>query len=448
MLKSPEAYLSELSFEPPESQSRSLSSGEKIFIEKYLGLEAFERLPEVVPEDGQVLLMPEQPEAGLPDALDTREQEPEAAEPAPLDAAPEEATAIEAREKALEAPPLIDEMEAPAPETGEPAGKTPEVITSRVSGEAFSENAPQDMQRAELPTIEAADVATFLPETALQAPPDEASRQFVAVKEPGQFPEISVETARKEAPETEKTGGDQGSGIEPAEPETAVLPESRNAEPALQESPVTGNAAAESERPADSVESVSVNESITESGAPVSTCAVEAVKTAAVSVKSAEQEKEAEKSLREKLKNEPEIQMVSFFTAGQLFLLPVMSIQEVLRHQELIKVPQAPEFVAGVINLRGHVMPIVHLSALLTNASEHPYSGKNFIIVCGTEQLKIGLVIDRINSMHLLPQSKIIWNAESKLGDSAEFLCAIANMDEKVCGIVEPESIAQKILSP
>ena len=47
-----------------------------------------------------------------------------------------------------------------------------------------------------------------------------------------------------------------------------------------------------------------------------------------------------------------------------------------------------------------------------------------------------------------MPQKKIIWNAEAKLGDAAEFLCAIADLDDKVCGIVAPENIAQKILAP
>lgn len=155
-----------------------------------------------------------------------------------------------------------------------------------------------------------------------------------------------------------------------------------------------------------------------------------------------------ELTLREKMRAESEVQMVSFFVENQLFLLPVAAIHEVIRHMELIKVPQAPDFVAGAINLRGNVIPIVHLSSLLTNAAEHFYDEKKFIIICGTENLRLGLIIDRISSMHLLPQDKIIWNAEAKLGEAADFLYAIVNLNEKVCGVVAPELIAQKIISP
>lgn len=152
-------------------------------------------------------------------------------------------------------------------------------------------------------------------------------------------------------------------------------------------------------------------------------------------------------TLRELLKDEKEIQAVSFYVADQLFLLPVAAIQEVLRHLELVKVPKAPDFVAGVVNLRGRVTPLVYLSALLTNRSERNYSDKNFIIVCGSDTLQIGLIIDRINSMHVIPRENIIWNAEAKLGDAAEYLAALATLDDKVRGIVAPEVITQKILA-
>jgi len=151
-------------------------------------------------------------------------------------------------------------------------------------------------------------------------------------------------------------------------------------------------------------------------------------------------------ALREKWRKMAEIQMVSFFVAGQIFLLPVEGIQEVVRHMELIKVPQAPEFVAGVINLRGAVTPVIQLSALLTNAGIKGYDERNFIIITGTDKLQLGLIIDKVSNMHMVPQNKIIWNPESKLAEAAEFLNAIVDLDDHVCGMVAPEAITRLIL--
>lgn len=118
-----------------------------------------------------------------------------------------------------------------------------------------------------------------------------------------------------------------------------------------------------------------------------------------------------------------------------------------MRHIELVKVPLAPPFVAGVINLRGRVTPLIHLGALLTAVPGCDYTERNFILVCGTEQLQLGLIIDRVNSMHMLDQDKITWNVETKLGEGAEYLCAVADLDDRVCGILAPETIIQKLLS-
>lgn len=155
----------------------------------------------------------------------------------------------------------------------------------------------------------------------------------------------------------------------------------------------------------------------------------------------------AEISQRDKMRQATEIQVVSFFVAGQLFLLPVAGIQEVLRYMELVKVPQAPDFIAGAINLRGTVIPLIHLSALLTNSTSWTYDEHSFIIVTGAEDMQLGLIIDKVSSMHLIPQQKIIWNVESKLGEAGEFLNALVDLDDRVCGMVAPEMIKQKLFS-
>lgn len=340
MLKSPEEYLSNLSFAPPEQGDHKLTPGERVFIEKYLGLDAFERLPELVPEETPVLL----PVKTLPP-------------PKQIVIAPEA------------------QMEEPAPAAMKIAQEPQEQIKS-APVTAKPATAPVKIaEKQAQPAIVSADIAEE------KKPPPKAAKSLPT------RPQTVTKTPQA-APVATKKMSSAPQRLSPAE---------KSAAQALEKTEV---------RPEYSLPSI-----------------------------------------RELLKEESEIQMVSFFISGQIFLLPVIAIQEVLRHQELIKIPRAPDFVAGVINLRGRVTPLIYLSALLTNNQKHVYSEKNFIIICGTQQLQIGLIIDRINSMHLLPQAGIIWNAEAKLGDAAEFLCAIATLDDKVCGIVAPETIAQKIIA-
>ncbi|WP_165065659.1 chemotaxis protein CheW [Desulfovibrio sp. ZJ200] len=146
------------------------------------------------------------------------------------------------------------------------------------------------------------------------------------------------------------------------------------------------------------------------------------------------------------LRNEARIQMVSFFVRDQIFLLPVAAIHEVLRHLPLIRLPLAPPFVAGVVNLRGRVTPLLHLDALLTNERQYRYTPQHFIIVCAGDEMQLGLIVDKVHTMYMVEQNKITWNAEAQLGAGAEFLCGIADIDDRVCGIVAPDMIVQKLL--
>lgn len=342
MVKSLEQYLSDLSFSPPEkaADAKELSAGERIFVEKYLGMDALEKLPRVDPEP---LMQPERPASAPRPALELTE---------PRVVMPEIVVAPPRAQSVLETPEVV---------------KPPEVVVVQ---------AP--------------------------APADAAQKAAAEIKEE-QKEEIETDAAAEVAPVA-----------------AAVLAEEHAAKRETH------------------VEVAAKTESVLKAG---KAAPAQAVRTEAAEVP-------LEVSIKEDMKRQEEIQTVSFFVEGQLFLLPVAGIQEVLRHMELIRVPQAPDFVAGVINLRGKVTPLVHLSAILTNAEERVYDpNKNFIIICGSEPLQVGLIIDRISGMHLLTQDKIIWNVESKLGEAADFLYAIVNLNDRVCGMVAPEMITRKILT-
>jgi purine-binding chemotaxis protein CheW len=150
--------------------------------------------------------------------------------------------------------------------------------------------------------------------------------------------------------------------------------------------------------------------------------------------------------LRVRLAGEERLQMVSFYIRGQIFLLPVPAIVEVLRHLPLARLPMAPAFVAGVVNLRGRVTPLLHLDTLLTLETRGAYTPQSFIIVCGAGDKQLGLIVDRVHTMYSLRQEQISWNAEAQLGAGAEFLCGMANIEEHLHGIVDPESIVAKLL--
>ena len=151
-------------------------------------------------------------------------------------------------------------------------------------------------------------------------------------------------------------------------------------------------------------------------------------------------------SLRTRLATLEQVQMVSFYIREQIFLLPVSVIVEVLRYMPLTRLPMAPPFIAGVVNLRGKVTPLLHLDALLTTDQTMRYSEKSFIIVCGTDDMQLGLIIDKVHTMYMVSKDSISWNIEAQLGEGADFLCGLANIGERLHGIIDPELIVEKLI--
>ena len=151
-------------------------------------------------------------------------------------------------------------------------------------------------------------------------------------------------------------------------------------------------------------------------------------------------------SLRTRLAAQEQVQMVSFYIREQVFLLPVSVIVEVLRYMPLTRLPMAPPFIAGVVNLRGKVTPLLHLDALLTTDQTMRYTEKSFIIVCGTDDMQLGLIIDKVHTMYMVSKDSISWNIEAQLGEGADFLCGLANIGEHLHGIIDPELIVEKLI--
>ena len=151
-------------------------------------------------------------------------------------------------------------------------------------------------------------------------------------------------------------------------------------------------------------------------------------------------------SLRTRLAAQEQVQMVSFYIREQVFLLPVSVIVEMLRYMPLTRLPMAPPFIAGVVNLRGKVTPLLHLDALLTTDQTMRYTEKSFIIVCGTDDMQLGLIIDKVHTMYMVSKDSISWNIEAQLGEGADFLCGLANIGERLHGIIDPELIVDKLI--
>lgn len=99
------------------------------------------------------------------------------------------------------------------------------------------------------------------------------------------------------------------------------------------------------------------------------------------------------------------------FTIGQrMFAIGILGIREILEYGNLTAVPMMPEFIRGVINLRGAVVPVVDLSARFGGKRSEPTKRTCIVIVevaSDEGRQDIGVVVDAVSAVLEIPASEI-----------------------------------------
>jgi len=103
---------------------------------------------------------------------------------------------------------------------------------------------------------------------------------------------------------------------------------------------------------------------------------------------------------------EKEIQIVGFRIGRETFGLPIAMVREIVRVPEITSVPNAPEYIEGVINLRGRIIPVVDLRKRFGEKVVEA-SKKNRIVVVELETRAIGLIVNSASEVLKIPPSEI-----------------------------------------
>jgi purine-binding chemotaxis protein CheW len=102
---------------------------------------------------------------------------------------------------------------------------------------------------------------------------------------------------------------------------------------------------------------------------------------------------------------EPEVRggkYLTFFLANEEYGLEILKVQEIIGMMEITVVPGTPEFVRGVINLRGKVIPVMDLRLKFGMPSVAP-TDETCIIVIQIEGVQMGVVVDRVSEVLDIP---------------------------------------------
>lgn len=134
------------------------------------------------------------------------------------------------------------------------------------------------------------------------------------------------------------------------------------------------------------------------------------------------------------------LQLVSFMIDKEEFGVNILYVQEINRFIQITKVPNAPDFVEGVINLRGRVIPVIDLRTKF-NLKKKEQDKNTRIIVVEVEGKVVGFIVDSVREVLRIPTSITEAPPEIVTGVNSEFIQAVAKLDDRLITLLNLEKV-------
>ncbi len=125
------------------------------------------------------------------------------------------------------------------------------------------------------------------------------------------------------------------------------------------------------------------------------------------------------------------LQLVTFSIGEEEFGVNILKVQEIIRTMEITKVPRAPEFVEGVINLRGKVIPIIDLRRRFGLAPK-AHDKNTRIIVIEINNVSVGFVVDAVSEVLRIPASTVEPPPPVVAGVESDYISGVGQLQDRL----------------
>ena len=134
--------------------------------------------------------------------------------------------------------------------------------------------------------------------------------------------------------------------------------------------------------------------------------------------------------------NDEVLQWVTFQLDQETYGINVMQVQEVLRYSEIAPVPGAPNYVLGIINLRGNVVTVID-PRLRFGLPQTEVTDSTRVVIIESEKQVIGILVDSVAEVVYLKKSEIDTAPNVGTDESSRFIQGVSNRDDELLILVD-----------
>jgi purine-binding chemotaxis protein CheW len=135
-----------------------------------------------------------------------------------------------------------------------------------------------------------------------------------------------------------------------------------------------------------------------------------------------------------------QLQLVTFSIGEEEFGVEILKVQEIVRSMEMTRVPSAPEFVEGVVNLRGRVIPIIDMRKRF-GLERKEHDNRTRIIVIDMNGVVTGFVVDSVSEVLRLPRNTIEPPPPVVAGIVSDSVSGVGKLEARLLNLLDMDSL-------
>ncbi|PIE57636.1 MAG: chemotaxis protein CheW [Desulfobulbus propionicus] len=144
--------------------------------------------------------------------------------------------------------------------------------------------------------------------------------------------------------------------------------------------------------------------------------------------------------MNETMVNKNIIELATFYVGDALCGMDILKVQEINKLMEMTKVPQSPEYVLGILNLRGQIVTIIDLGKKLgLDSTDMGSDPRNIIVNAPGEH--IGLLVKSISDVVMADPDKIEPAPANMSGIQGAFFTGVYKTESKLIGILDIKKV-------
>ena len=134
------------------------------------------------------------------------------------------------------------------------------------------------------------------------------------------------------------------------------------------------------------------------------------------------------------------LQLVSFRIGDEEFGVDILKVQEINRMNQITRVPNAPEYVSGVMNLRGKVIPVIDLRQRF-HLGKKEADKETRIIVVELKSRVIGFVVDAVSEVLRIPKNVTEPPPPMVAGIGSEYITAVGKLEDRLLILIDLDKV-------